>query len=447
MRKIKAALAAALLIGCAFIGTESIEAQDVQVQGKSAATQSASSQTGKNTIDRNDQNSGKSVRSSKRTVRYSGKRSGRLEERKSEKNPDVAVGLISGRSEVVLSGMDSFTAYKNGRKWKSFKKGASVTAARKGRDIYLNGKSVGPSVILATGSEDPAFSVKGLKYRGMIKLIPSSWNNGITVVNILPLEDYVKGVVACESPSTWPSEALKAQAVAARTYALYHTESSEFKASGFDVADDTRSQVYEGYSGEDPVTNKDVDDTRGEIITYDGKPIDAVFSADAGGYTESALNMWGTEIPYLQSVPEENDQKPETKTIPLNMFIKKLKDNGIPVNGFRRIKLSRLDRGKPHKAADRYVSGRVKYVTIFGKFGSRRIKGTTIQNIFGLKTTMFDFAIKNKKVTITCYGYGHGVGMSQWGAETMAKNHGNTKGYYKKILEHYYPGTKIEKIY
>ena len=186
-----------------------------------------------------------------------------------KKGPDVEVGLLSGQSQVEIEGLSHFRIETNGKVWKSYNAGKRISVSRKGKNIVLEGKAFNAPVYFTTGNGEEAFSVKGNRYRGEMKIIPSAWNNGVTVVNRVPMELYLKGVVPSEIVPSWKPDAIKAQAVAARTYAVYHKNG--YRSAGYDMTDDTRSQVYRGCSVETSATNKAVEETAGEIITYNGK--------------------------------------------------------------------------------------------------------------------------------------------------------------------------------
>uniref|UniRef100_UPI004025AACF SpoIID/LytB domain-containing protein n=1 Tax=Megasphaera sp. TaxID=2023260 RepID=UPI004025AACF len=309
----------------------------------------------------------------------------------------------------------------------------------------------------------------GYAYRGAIRVMNSPQRWGLPVVNVVPVEQYLYGVVGKEMSPSWSEEALKAQAVAARTYAIAHK--SRFSQRGFDLTDDTSSQVYAGINGESPSIIKAVNATKGEIITYQGRPIDAFFCSTAGGWTENSENVWGSHIPYLRGVSDASDEMPGYRwavtTTPEQMAAK-LSAAGKGVGRIQAIELSPLAK-RPMTTADRGVSGRVQSMVVKGSKGSVTVKGSAFQSIFGLRSTLFDFysgrgtapdpdsgAVARKAdfkvkagqpVTIYGFGWGHGLGMSQYGAYQMARSHASEKDYYRNILTHYYTGTKIEKLY
>lgn len=360
-----------------------------------------------------------------------------------ERGPVIEVGLLSGQKEVKIRCLSDCESRIDGKKWQSYKKGTTLTISRSGDQISINGKKrKGPVYLTAEDAEGAAFSVKGNSYRGSVKLIPSAYAAGVTVVNAVPMEEYLCGVVPSEVSPSWHEDALKAQAVAARTYAMYHRDG--FRDAGYDVTDDTRSQVYRGTAVESAATSNAIAETAGEIITSDGKPIDAVFHSNGGGYTENSENVWGSKISYLRGVKEESSSvvnQPWTKTVSIKDF-----QDVLGVGSLKKIELSKLKKG-PMKTKDRGVSGRVKSFTVQGSKGKKTVTGDQMKSWFGLSSTLFDLQVKGKNIVITGYGAGHGLGLSQWGAEAMAAKHGDGKEYYKKILTHYFTGTKVEKIY
>ena len=218
----------------------------------------------------------------------------------SSRSPVVEVGLLSG-SEVNLTGLTDFQAQSDGKTVDNYKNGSRLSITRSGNQLLVNGKKAGSAVYFKPKQQGVAFSAKGNRYRGQMKAVPSAWGSGVTLVNVVSMEDYLQGVVPCEIVPSWKIDAIKAQAVAARTYAMFHKNG--YRSSGYDVTDDTRSQVYQGAGAETEATNRAVRETAGEIVTYGGKPIDAVFHSSGGGYTENCENVWGSSIPYLKGVP------------------------------------------------------------------------------------------------------------------------------------------------
>ena len=292
---------------------------------------------------------------------------------------------------------------------------------------------------------------------------------GLTVVNVVPMEYYLYGVVGKEMSPSWSLEALKAQAVAARTYAVFHK--NYFKSRGYDMADDTRSQVYGGVNAEAASIKQAVDGTSGEILTYQGKPIEAFFCASAGGWTEHSENVWGSHVTYLRGVADRSFHMPSyswSVTTTPERLAANLTAAGKGVGTVQSITLSPLAK-RPMHVPDRGVSGRVRTLIVRGTKGQAMITGNAFQSLFGLKSTLFDFyqgtgtppnpdmgkggrgltlPIKaGQPLTIYGFGWGHGLGMSQYGAYQMAKENPGVKEYYRQILSHYYTGTTLERLY
>lgn len=360
-----------------------------------------------------------------------------------ERGPIIEVGLLSGQKEVKVICLAESEALSDGKAWQAYKKGETLSVSQSGDQIIINGKKKkGPIYLSAPKADGAAFSVKGNSYRGDIKLQPSAYVSGVTVVNAVPMEEYLCGVVPSEVSTSWHEDALKAQAVAARTYAMFHRNDN--RDAGYDVTDDTRSQVYRGTAVETEATSRAIVETAGEIVTSDGKAIDAVFHSNGGGYTENSENVWGSKLSYLRGVKEESSKvvnQAWTKTVSLSDF-----QRVLDIGNLEKIDLSELKKG-PVKAKDRGVSGRVTSFTVHGSKGKKVVTGSQIRSWFGLSSTLFDLEVKGENVVFMGYGSGHGLGLSQWGAEAMAAKHGNGKDYYKKILTHYFTGTKVEKVY
>ena len=381
----------------------------------------------------------------------------------------VRIGIREGRGSVALTSDSGLGVWKNGSLWKKFPARTPLQIALKGNAVTVGGAAAAGAVEVRPLSS--AGSVKitdGYAYRGAIRVMKSPQRWGLTVVNVVPVEEYLYGVVGKEMPPSWHREALKAQAVAARTYAISHK--NYFASRGFDMTDDTSSQIYAGINGESPSVIAAVDATRGEILTYGGKPIDAFFCSTAGGWTENSENVWGSRIPYLRGVSDDSSRMPSYRwsvTTTPEKLAANLTAAGKGVGKVRSITLSPLGK-RPMAVSDRGVSGRVLSMTVNGSAGSVRVTGNAFQSIYGLKSTLFDFSQggavpdpdsgrKGRSATMTVkagvpitiygYGWGHGLGMSQYGAYQMAQEHGSADTYYRTILTHYYTGTRLEKLY
>lgn len=377
---------------------------------------------------------------------------------------------------------------------------------------------------MGTGST-PVVDLGARSYRGIIDFIHNS-DGTITAVNVIDLEEYLYGVVASEIPSSYEYEAIKAQACAARTYALYKwNRESDI---GYDICDSTHCQAYMGYDYEDSTTRQAVIDTEGELIYYNGSPIEALFFSSSGGYTEDAVNVWGTDVAYLKAVDDSQEINcPEwERTITLDDL-----DNLIQTNGYNigsatgmRItidnKTNRVQKleilgtegtktitleacrtvfgsiGSSFNSRNYTITngvvesgGKTKTVTsnVIGTFISEPLEGFKVgrdyvigadcaviySNASGAKAYGYDgkeidlddipniddlitttttvttsnstsgttvISSKGSTIEIKGYGIGHGVGLSQMGANGMAKNGAD----YKEILKHYYTGVTVE---
>lgn len=261
----------------------------------------------------------------------------------------------------------------------------------------------------------------------------------------MPIELYVRGVIAGEMPIDFELEALKAQAIAARTYIYRRLRSADrsdlsSEMQGADVVDTVQNQVYiplgallDRWSGEIKEENlkklnEAVEQTKGQIITYEGEPIQAAFFSTSNGYTENASDYWSVDFPYLRSVASPWDKAispryKETVSMELSAFSSKL---GVKESAVRQMRIADTTEGR-----------RIKTVII----GEEKFSGREFREKLGLASSQFNWTIHENEITITTYGFGHGVGMSQWGANGMAQN-GQTA---EQIVTYYYTGTKVEQ--
>ncbi len=265
----------------------------------------------------------------------------------------------------------------------------------------------------------------------------------------IELDKYLYGVVSSEMPASYEKEALKAQAVAARTYTIYKINNNDNKHGEADICDDaTCCQAW--ISKEDRLQKWDekdrevywnkimevVNSTKGKIITYNGEPINAFFHSNSGGATEAPVNVWGgSNYPYLQTVATAGEDAYSqysselilTKEEFKNKIKKKHSDFSIDFNKEDCIKITEYTEGN-----------RVKNLRV----GNLNLSGVEIRNIFGLKSANFKVAINQNNIKFEVTGYGHGVGMSQTGADSLAKEGKN----YEQIIKHYYIGVEIKNM-
>ena len=259
-------------------------------------------------------------------------------------------------------------------------------------------------------------------------------NGDIQTIN---LEDYLIGVVPSESPLYFEDEALKAQAVAARTYALKQMQNNN--QNSFDVTDDTYSQVYSDLDtlrsrwGEyfDQNYNRIkniVDSTRGQYVSYNGDIIYAFFFSTSNGYTEDNKDVFGADLPYLKVVDssfdaEETDGFKVTTTFSKEEFYN---DLGLPYSD--ELIITDVVRTASNRVASLYINGNY-------------FNGISFQYKLGLRSNDYEI-VDNENIEITTKGFGHGVGLSQYGANALAKRHKN----YEEILKYYYQGTELKKL-
>lgn len=286
----------------------------------------------------------------------------------------------------------------------------------------------------------PFFAVKIFTRTEKIKY---DFNNTITIkvkdektgnIMEIPFEEYIKGVVSGEMPASFELEALKAQAVAARSYALYHMNGGEY-----DVTNTTSNQVYlteeeqrqrwkEDYEEKSNKIKEAIKETEGQYLTYNGETVNAMFFAASVGKTENSEEVFVTEVPYLRSVSSQWDEASpvfnDVIRIDLKDFYEKL---SLPYSETLNIDI-----------LEKTSTGRVKKIKINGQ----ELNGRDVASKLSLRSNFFEINKEDKTLTIKTKGYGHGVGLSQYGANGMAK-----EGYkYDEILKHYYEGTEIKKM-
>lgn len=354
--------------------------------------------------------------------------------------PDLRVGLASGRASLTITPAGGKATVQTGSS-KTITLAANTAAAIRWQDgAFLVGREKLRSEVLVIRPAAKAgeLSLDGRRYRGALELRHKG--GGLTAVNIVPVDGYLRSVVPEEMPVDWPAEAIKAQSVAARSFAL--ASRGRHASEGYDLCTTTHCQLYTGTAAEKSVSNAAIKATRGEVLTYGGKPIEALFHTDSGGMTENSEDVWGSHVPYLRAVKDTPAKTmPWTKTISRANLERKLAAKGHDIGKVRSLALSPLAIGR--SAKDRTASGRVKTMTVKGTKGTATLSGTTWRSLLGLKSTLFDAKLTKDAVTFTGYGSGHGLGISQWGAERMAAKGAS----YAEILHHYYTGTTLQQLY
>ena len=278
-----------------------------------------------------------------------------------------------------------------------------------------------------------------------IKLLHKDENK----IEEIDLDEYLYGVVSAEMPASFEEEALKAQAVVARTYTIYKIVNNDGKHGEADICDDStccqawiseqdrkdRWDEDEKEENWNKIVNA-VNSTQGKIVTYNGEPINAFFHSNSGGTTEAPIEVWGgSGYPYLQSVATAGEDaysqyssEAEFTEAEFEEKIKELhSDFEIDFDDENCIKIEEYTEGN-----------RVKTI----KIGNLELSGVEVRNIFGLRSANFTVTIEDNKIKFEVIGYGHGVGMSQTGADSLAKE-GKT---YEEIIHHYYTGVEIEDM-
>jgi stage II sporulation protein D len=285
-----------------------------------------------------------------------------------------------------------------------------------------------------TFSASSAVYVNGKPYRGVTEV--SSGENGLLVVNELPLEEYLVGLINCEISSAWPMEAVKAQAVIARTYALNRKQARS--TSFYHLESSVIDQVYDGCEIEDSRARRGVAETTGEVLSYRGDVIQAFYHSNCGGRTEASENVWGKYLPYLTGVDCRYCLTSPSSAWDLKIALPEVEDRlkaaGYKVSGVTDI-----------RAGARNSRGRLKHVVIVSARGELSLTGDQFRKAIGytvIKSTNFSVRVGNGEAGFSGLGNGHGVGLCQWGAKQRALD-----GFgYAEILSYYYPGTNLIKL-
>lgn len=292
----------------------------------------------------------------------------------------------------------------NNNSWAVTIYGYSSLASAKADASKLNGTAVTPQqviilaqdgnpILLITNSDAyfvgtgtvPTIDLGTYEYRGVMEFMQGS-DGLLTAVNFVKFEEYLYGVVPSEIPSSYNYESIKAQACAARTYALYKL--SLKSTIGYDICDTTHCQVYLGYTNESSTATKAVDETKGVAIYYNGRPIEALFCSSTGGYTEDAKNVWGTDVPYLKAVPDEYEINCQTwsRTITLSDIDAIIQSKGYNIGSATGMRIT-IDN----------KTSRVQEIEFIGTQGSKSITLEDCRTIFGTTGT----SLNSRYYTIT----------------------------------------------
>lgn len=283
------------------------------------------------------------------------------------------------------------------------------------------------------------------RYRGSLEILLD--NGKLSAVNELNIEDYLRGVVPSEMPAYWSPEALKAQAVAARNYALQRAEVT--RGDTYNVFSNISSQVYGGYDAESPATNRAVEETRGIVMLSGGSLVQAFFHSSSGGFTENCEDVWKEKLSYIRGKADPYDKNDPNYNWQVTYTAEQLKDT-INYLGYKFKAVTGIE-----ELARTSSGARVEKIAVTGTAADGkplRVEISNADNVriaLDLKSALFKMEKtydKNKRLTgvkITGSGWGHGLGLSQWGAGGMAK-----AGYnYQDILKYYYTGINLVSNY
>jgi len=379
--------------------------------------------------------------------------------------PIVAVKLFEG-GKIVVSPANSFAirCFENGKQKATYFSTADIEVIKTNSAIAWALKDQSPlesnlSKVIFEPKGEGWFYLTGKKYRGALEIVLDQENNSLVALNVINLEDYLKGVVPAEMGKRERNEieALKAQTVAARTYALSKIGQYD---GGYDLKATIDDQVYRGMDKEDPLVNEAVDKTKGKILTYQGKLAEVYYHANCGGKTEKLDEIWSGEgKPYLISVDDRDfcswaknykwEEEWDRQTLEKRLIKFLSKEQGISPQGFGKL--------KDLVVAQRAPSGRVKLLMAKTDKDDFQIRKDKIRWALArsnsedviLPSTLFELKVtKDKhgfvlKIKAVGKGNGHGIGMCQTGAIGMARR----GSPYSQILDHYYPATKILSLY
>jgi stage II sporulation protein D len=340
-------------------------------------------------------------------------------------NVRVLLGEVPGSLSISMSG--AHNVYIDGvqRSFTNLPMNWPVQAINS--QLYIDGQAVGKSLTLEP-TDGNLMTWDNTYYRGALRLTAS--DNTFKIINVVDLESYLRGVVAAEMPGSWPLEALKAQAVAARTYVLYSMKPS----NDYDICATIDCQKYSGTAKEHPSSDQAVYETAGQVLTYGGAFAKTYFHSDSGGVLASPKEVWGGAADYLvahndveYSTPHRNWERSLDPSDVANVLAGYGRNVGTPSS---------------MQIVSYTASGRVWEMTVTGSSGSVSLSGTTLTKMLrnmGLKSTKFSMT---GSLTMVGSGFGHGVGMSQYGAK-----HLSGQGYaYSQILGFYYPGAALQMM-
>lgn len=352
--------------------------------------------------------------------------------------PDnIRVVVVNDAEELALSvkGPYEIRTIETDELLESGKTFFNITIRPSPYGILFGGKKLKIYAIHIIPKREPAIYLGKCLYRGSLQVIKTK-KGLLKAVNVVGLEDYVKGVLYHEISHRWPMEAIKAQAIASRTFALYQARQNRNK--DYYLTADASSQMYRGVYAEKYRTSKAVDQTRGEILFWKGTFLPAFFHATCGGHTEDVRQLWNVNAKPLRGVKcgycENSPHFLWQCELPVSDIEHKLNKTGCKISKIGSIRILGKDR-----------SGRITELAIRGEESKIKLSAKDFRSILGaraIRSTDFSVDIRGDTAYFKGKGWGHGVGMCQWGAFSMAKKNMRAK----QILSFYYPGSEIVRL-
>ncbi|MFH1414850.1 MAG: SpoIID/LytB domain-containing protein [Elusimicrobiota bacterium] len=346
----------------------------------------------------------------------------------------IKVNILSGKSELKVESEQDFTAADIFTlDTLKLEKETGYTIMPEAGGLSISGKVFGSQVRIIPGESGSFIKLNGRRYRDTIIIVKNS--DGLSAINELGVDGYLFGVLPVEVSPKWPIESLKAQAVVSRTYVLNNL--GKYSKKGYDLSSDIFSQMYKGVDVEDSESNRAVIETKGIVLAYKNELALAYFHSSCGGYTADVKEVWGNAIPYMRGVTcpycKDSPRYHWEKHISGEFIGESLRGKGYDTGEVSGIKfLSRTD------------SGRIKDMYVIHSGGKLLITGHRFRMAIGpdiIKSALM--ALDRSKPGFYFYGrgWGHGVGMCQWGAKGLAEKGKN----YKYILKFYFPGAHVTK--
>jgi stage II sporulation protein D len=361
-----------------------------------------------------------------------GKNFGLFDRKRLECVSGIVRVLIENSSEpVVIKGKSGLRIAPHGREELFEHCDDMLVLQADNNTLLVNKMPWAHEALMVQGEVKDSLEVNSRRYRSLVSV--RAVKGRLQVINHVPLDHYLYGVLPREVYVSWPMAALQAQAVAARTYVLYHMLVRQDRS--YDVLSTTSSQVYGGLDREHPETNRAVDTTRSQVLFNGSQLALTLYHANSGGVVEPIDDVWGARLPHLRRVVDTPSLQGRHVRWSCSLSVAEVIDHlagyGVQCRDLETIEV-----------VNRSASGRVQHVMLKGQGTSVLVGGNNLRLMLGpsvVKSTRFIVEQSEGLFRFTGTGYGHGVGMSQWGAYVLAKKGAD----YKIILAHYYPGTKL----